>query len=137
MVKLSLGLALLSLVTDVEAFSSIAGFSRNNLPSLSFTRQPKNTRLRAVLEYDFDAEEMIPLGGECILTPEGFGFSSSTSRIIQVANRQNGFYRAMASDIVTDVMEGITEGQVDVALVFDDSSGKLLGIFTETDYIKV
>jgi CBS domain-containing protein len=56
---------------------------------------------------------------------------------MKVANRQNGFYKAMASDIVTDVMEGITEGQVDVALVFDDSSSKLLGIFTETDYIKV
>jgi hypothetical protein len=120
----------------VEAFSSIAGFSRNTLPSPPFTRQPKNTRLR-VLEYDFDPEEVIPLSGECVITPEGFGFSSSTSRIMKVANRQNGFYKAMASDIVTDVMEGITEGQVDVALVFDDSSSKLLGIFTETDYIKV
>jgi Na+/H+ antiporter NhaD/arsenite permease-like protein/CBS domain-containing protein len=83
-----------------------------------------------------DPEEMIPLGQECIITPEGFGFGSSTSRILSVANRNKGYYRATASEIVTDVMEGITTGQVDVALVFDDSSNKLLGIFTETDYVK-
>lgn len=72
-----------------------------------------------------------------MITPEGFGFSSSAERILKVAGRSSGFYRAKASDIVTDVMDGITDGELDVALVFEDDSDELLGIFTETDYIKV
>jgi len=74
---------------------------------------------------------------ECNITPEGFGFSSSIDRILKSAGRNGGFYRARASDIVTDVMEGITNGKADVALVYDDETDKLVGIFTETDYIKV
>ena len=74
---------------------------------------------------------------ECNITPEGFGFSSSIDRILTSAGRNGGFYRARSSDIVTDVMEGITNGKADVALVFDDETEKLVGIFTETDYIKV
>ena len=86
---------------------------------------------------EIDPEDLIPLGQDNIITPEGFGFSSSVERILKNAQRQNGFYRAKASESVTDVMEGITGGQFDVALVFDDDSEKLVGIFTETDYIKV
>lgn len=38
-------------------------------------------------------------------------------------------------DRVIDVMADITEGEEDVALVYDGST--LLGIFTESDYINV
>lgn len=82
-------------------------------------------------------EDLIPLGQDCVITPEGFGFSSSIERILKSAGRQNGYYRAKASETVIDVMEGITSGQLDVALVFDDATDKLVGIFTESDYIKV
>ena len=42
---------------------------------------------------------------------------------------------AKGNDRIIDVMSGITEGDQDVALVYDGS--ELLGIFTETDYIEV
>jgi hypothetical protein len=138
MVKLSLALALLPLLCNVDAFSSINSFSNTNLPSPSLVRQSRySASTKLYVGADMDPEEMISLGDECIITPEGYGFGSSTSRILSVANRNNGYYRATGSEIVTDVMEGITGGKVDVALVFDDSSNKLLGIFTETDYVKV
>ena len=38
---------------------------------------------------------------------------------------------------VIDVMDEIIGDKVDVALVFDDDSDQLLGIFTESDYIEV
>ena len=71
-----------------------------------------------------------------LLTPEGTGFSSPISRIVKLSRRGDGCFRASASDRVVDVMDGITSGKEDVALVFDDEK-KLLGIFTESDYIKV
>jgi hypothetical protein len=75
---------------------------------------------------------------ESSITPEGFGFSTPASRILDRAGRNNGYYKAKGSDIVTDVMEGITSGKADVAVVFDENdSSKVSGIFTETDYIKV
>lgn len=86
---------------------------------------------------NIEPEEVIPLGQERIMTPEGYGFASPVSRILKTADRQNGYYRASTVDLVTDVMEAITHGPVDVALVFDEDSGALSGIFTETDYIKV
>ncbi len=75
------------------------------------------------------------------LTPEGYGFSSPAERILKLAKRDNGYYRAKGSDSVVDVMEGIErEGKFDVALVFDendDGKERLLGIFTDADYIRV
>ena len=73
-----------------------------------------------------------------LLTPEGYGFSSSAERILKKAKRSNnGYYKASASDRVIDVMAGIADRDAaDVALVFDDEDA-LLGIFTDTDYIKV
>jgi hypothetical protein len=78
------------------------------------------------------------IGEECIITPEGFGFTTPANRVLREAKRGVGYYRASASDLVIDVMDGITSGEQDVALVFDDKDAKkLLGLFTETDYIKV
>jgi len=77
----------------------------------------------------------LDLAGECLLTPEGYGFSSSAERIIEGANRGEnaGYFRAKATDRVIDVMEAITQGENDVALVYDGTD--LAGIFTEADYI--
>jgi hypothetical protein len=81
-------------------------------------------------------EDFIPLSEECLLTPDGYGFSSSAERILTNSKRGEGYYLAKASDRIIDVMEGITNGDQDVALVFDEENS-LLGIFTESDYIKV
>lgn len=86
---------------------------------------------------DMNSDEFLPLNQDNLITPEGFGFSSPMSRILEQTSRNDGYCSAMASNIVTDVMEQITNGQADVALVFrDGDNSKLEGIFTETDYIK-
>jgi hypothetical protein len=73
-----------------------------------------------------------------LLTPEGYGFSSSVERILKKSKRNGGYYKAQGSDRVIDVMAGIAnQDGADIALVFGDGDGDLLGIFTETDYIKV
>ena len=73
-----------------------------------------------------------------LLTPEGYGFSSSVERILKTSQRNSGYYKAQGSDRVIDVMGGIANQEgADIALVFGDDDGDLLGIFTEADYIKV
>lgn len=85
---------------------------------------------------DDNVEEQF-LSEECLITPEGFGFSSPANRILSESARSGGFYRAGAQDSVLDVMENImVNGKSDVALVFDEESNLLIGIFTETDYIQ-
>jgi hypothetical protein len=81
------------------------------------------------------APDLRPLE-EVSLAPEGYGFSSPVSRILQQADRQGGYSKALASDRVVDVIATITETSQDVALVYSEEDA-LLGIFTETDYIKV
>jgi hypothetical protein len=134
----STSILLASLLKNGGAFAPISsrGATMPSTASSFFgqtTQQmPRNTQLCA-------GADMIPdvMGQECIITPEGYGFASGVDRILKKAGRSNGFYRAKASDLVVDVMEGITTGDLDVALVFDDDTAKLVGIFTETDYIKV
>ena len=77
------------------------------------------------------------IADQCLLTPEGYGFSSTAERIIEQAKRgeAGGYVRVEADDRVIDVMAGITSGDEDVALVYENA--KLLGIFTESDYINV
>ena len=89
-------------------------------------------------DNDISPEDILPLRPENVITPEGYGFSSPVVRILDVASRSGGYYSAKASNIVTDVMDEITNGKADAALVFQDGeNGKLEGIFTETDYIEV
>lgn len=76
------------------------------------------------------------MGQDSIITPEGFGFSAPARRILKEADRGNGYYQASSADLVIDVMEAITTGQQDVALVYGDDN-EIQGLFTETDYIKV
>jgi hypothetical protein len=68
---------------------------------------------------------------------EGFGFSTPMKQILKESKRNLGFVRASASDTVLDVMEAISSGIQDVALVVEDGSEEVLGLFTETDYVKV
>jgi Na+/H+ antiporter NhaD/arsenite permease-like protein/CBS domain-containing protein len=74
-----------------------------------------------------------------MITPEGYGFSSPMGRVLTESNRKPGYHKAKASDTVIDVMQAITSSRdgYDVALVFDnDNDDKLLGLFTESDYIR-
>lgn len=71
----------------------------------------------------------------CRLTPEGYGFSSPVSRILNKSGRGSGYYRASAAERVVDVTAVITQTDQDVALVYSDDD-ILLGLFTESDYIK-
>ena len=78
------------------------------------------------------------LSGKVALTPQGYGFLSTTERVLTQAKRgNNGYYKANSNDKVIDVMGGMTNGGggEDVALVYE--KGNLQGIFTETDYIEV
>lgn len=127
MINLSASLTILSLISNVSSFSSIAKFSSTSLRRSAFSGSS--------LSVGATPEEVFPL--ERSITPEGYGFSTTISRILKEAGRGGGYYKASGSDIVADVMDGITDGNVDVALVFDDDSSKLVGIFTEADYIKV
>jgi hypothetical protein len=71
------------------------------------------------------------------ITPEGTGFTSSTARVLQQAGRSPGYYRALNTDRIIDVIEAITTTDRDVALVFDATTDQVVGLFTESDYIKV
>jgi len=115
-----------------------AGIAYRNLPSTTplSPSTPQTTTALRILSTDVGSggggEELF--SAECLLTPEGYGFSSPAERIIKQAKRQgSGYYRASDADTVVDVMEGITEGDADMALVYGDNG--LLGIFTETDYV--
>lgn len=136
MVRLISSILLATIFENGASFapkSSIGGFPSTESSFLGKAQASAWTRLN--VGAGIDPDEL--MGQECIITPEGFGFSSSVDRILKSSGRNGGYYRARASDIVTDVMEGITNGGADVALVFDDETDKLSGIFTETDYIKV
>jgi len=107
--------------------SSLRSYSSS---STSTSTSKTTTRLHQSTNYE-------DIGDQCLLTPEGYGFSSTAERIVQQAKRgENGGYVTVKSDArVIDVMAGITNGQEDVALVYDNA--ELLGIFTEFDYISV
>lgn len=92
---------------------------------------------RSIASGDLEAETLMQMKESISLTPEGTGFSSPISRIVKLARRGDGYCRSNGSDRVIDVMEAITKGAEDSALVFDDDTQALLGIFTEADYIRV
>ena len=75
------------------------------------------------------------LSDECMITPDGYGFSASASRILAESARGDGYYRASSTETVLDVMAKVSDGVHDVALVFDEGNNTLLGLFTESDYI--
>lgn len=117
--------------------------SLRKYPTASQAQQSSRSFLKST-SYQGDNDDLF-LNEECLLTPEGYGFSAPARRILTESARDGGYYKASASDSVLDVMENISGGKDcvhDVALVFDDSDNntqqpqKLLGLFTETDYIR-
>ena len=88
---------------------------------------------------EFNPEGLVPITKEAMITPEGYGFTAPAQRIVEEANRQGaGYYRASSSENVLSVVHKITSNpDYDVALIFDEETDKIVGIFTETDYIKV
>jgi Na+/H+ antiporter NhaD/arsenite permease-like protein/CBS domain-containing protein len=124
--------ALLAILTQSSSAFAPASFVPHSpvrhLPSAR--SQPSSV----VVDTKLNANEVIDVD-QCLLTPEGYGFSSDAERIIKQAKRgENGGYVAVkGDDRVIDVMASITDGDEDVALVYDKT--ELLGIFTESDYI--
>lgn len=117
-------------------FGSMVKTTARKHGSVSAADKTASVSTLQMVGKEVDPEEILPLGQNNI-TPFGFGFSSPLFRVLNVADRNGGYYKATASNIVTDVMDGITNGKADVALVFEDGeNGELLGIFTETDYIE-
>ena len=87
----------------------------------------------------FNPDGLLPIDKEAMITPEGYGFTAPAKRIVQESKRPgSGYYRASSSENVLSVVQKITsEHELDAALVFDDETNKIVGLFTETDYIKV
>lgn len=101
------------------------------VPHVSVRSQPS-----PMASLKINAGNVVDMGDQCLLTPEGYGFSSTAERIINEANRgeAGGYVAVNGEDRVIDVMAGITSGDEDVAIVYGDNK-ELLGIFTESDYI--
>jgi len=117
------------------SFTPSSGRASRSYASLSTLPHLTARKSRGVSKLEAsDVDEFF--GSQSILTPEGYGFASSGSRILECAGRGDGYYRSKGSDTVLDVMAGITGGSADAALVFDNNSDDLLGLFTETDYIR-
>lgn len=79
------------------------------------------------------------VGPSSFITPEGYGFTASADRILRERGGK-GFYRAKSTESVIDVMRAITTepAEHDVALIFDEENPeKVIGLFTESDYIRV
>lgn len=105
---------------------------------------PSNGRLTTrrpvtVSTEDFNPQGLVPLKKETMLTPEGYGFTAPAKRILSEANRKgSGYYRAYTTDNIMSVINAITNADdYDAALVFDKETNKIVGLFTESDYIKV
>lgn len=133
--------ASLLLCTVSSAFTAPNGLKSSHssfvTPSRSSTSHRRMVGKFFSADDDDDDDDML-VTTECRLTPEGYGFSSPASRILKKARRGRGYYRASATDRVVDVIAAITApgGILDVSLVYGEDD-KLLGLFTETDYIKV
>lgn len=145
MVNLSIVLAFMPLISTVESFAVFSqgpslkkGITINTVPKTVPGKTHRAVATRVSMNAKvLDPSDVIPLNHESIITPEGLGFSSSIDRVMKSSDRYKGYYRAKASDLVVKVMDGMSEESMDVALVFDDESDELLGIFTETDYVRV
>ena len=133
---------LISAILAITLTSSVVAFTTpQGLRNSQFV--PSNARLfktqRKVGNVDFNPEGLVPISKEAMITPEGFGFTTPAKRILEESSRKgSGYYRASSSENVLSVVNKITNGDdYDVALVFDDETNKIVGLFTETDYIKV
>jgi hypothetical protein len=113
--------------SSTRAFTS---FSRSFTSSSLKFASPSTTKRSSAADAGV-------LGPSSLITPDGYGFTCPADRILKEAGRKKGYCRASSSDTVIDVMKAITEGDsIDAALIFDEAD-QLLGLFTESDYIKV
>mmetsp|Transcript_17806 Transcript_17806/g.25675 ORF Transcript_17806/g.25675 Transcript_17806/m.25675 type:complete len:192 (-) Transcript_17806:1820-2395(-) len=119
-----LGCSKISAFTTPSRSSFVAPSSTTKLHIGAFFRQNDGGSLDTLVE-----------GGA--VTPEGFGFSTPASRIISAAGSSSRYYRAGPNDPVSNVIAAISSSTGNsIALIFD-SSGDMLGAFTETNFIKV
>ena len=125
------------LTVQCQAFAPHARFQSQKSSFVAPSLHGKNSAVVRRISGAGDLEAESLMKESVVLTPEGTGFSSPISRIVKLAGRGDGCCRSKGTDRVIDVMEAITQGIQDVALVFDEETNKLLGIFTETDYIRV
>lgn len=135
MTILSSSAAALTLLLSTGTAAGFTSNARAISKRSSFVGPSLPTSRRMIGGFFNKEEDYEPLVDECLLTPEGFGFSTPMSRILTLSKRASGYYKAGPEESVVDVMAAITEGTIDVALVFDKET--LLGIFTESDYIRV
>ena len=131
-----------ALVASLSVASTSAFSSRTTtLTSSQFV--PSNARLttrrHASVQEEFNPQGLVPLKKETMITPEGYGFTAPAKRIVSESNREgSGYYRASSTENIMSVINAITSvDDYDVALVFDAETDKILGLFTEADFIKV
>lgn len=130
------------LLAESSAFTAPQGLKSSQSSFVTPSLKESSTQRRMSVGKFFSGDDDDDVGSlvtsESRLTPEGYGFSSPASRVLKKANRGNGAYRASANDRVVDVIAAITSAQnnLDVSLVYGDNDS-LIGLFTETDYIKV
>ena len=127
-------LQLRSVVLLLHVFESSHAFTGRSNPSFRHTSFSVQNNALPIGPLKSSSEGILD-NPASFITPEGFGFSCPASRILTEAQRMNGFHKASDQDGVLSVMDAITGGNQDAALVFD-SNDKLLGLFTESDYIK-
>jgi Na+/H+ antiporter NhaD/arsenite permease-like protein/CBS domain-containing protein len=134
-----------AIILSCDSFTPNTEFIRNHVPKrtrgsldVSFLTKPQLQRTKLYSAGTATSINSI-VDNMASITPEGYGFSSPMDRVLAESKRQPGYHKAKASDTVIDVMQAITGSRdgYDVALVFDDDNdNKLLGLFTESDYIK-
>jgi len=131
-------LSLFSISPISEAFSPSFASTKSSLrfpsPFLG------NVQSNNANQYNKSPSSSLKLAAEeCLLTPEGFGFSTPAERVLKQSSKEeiSGYVKSLNTDSVINVMDLISdEENPDVALVFDKSD-KLVGIFTERDYVEV
>lgn len=126
----------------LAAPSALAFSTPQTATKSTTTFSPRQTTSRlqvgeAVTE--FDPQGLVSLKQAQMLTPEGYGFTAAAKRIVAEAGRRgNGYYRASSTQNIFEVIQAITDGEYDAALVFDEeNNNKIVGLFTESDFIRV
>ena len=126
----------LALVADIYAFTPCTLTNGPIIKSMLKVRARSSCAQLHMTEA-IDPADTVALGEASLFPPKGYGFTSTIRRILDAPNCRSGYYRAFSNETVMDVMDCISSGSEDVALVFDESSGRFLGLFAETDYLKV
>jgi len=133
--------ALLASMLSNSALAFTTPQSTRALRSSQFV--PSNDRLFSNTQR-YQTSDSVQYSEECLMpeetmiTPAGFGFTAPAKRIVEESGKEGaGYYRASSSEKILSVINEIVSGEdFDAALVFDDETSKIVGLFTEADYIK-